>query len=364
MGFELGAAVRAQVGSASVAAMELAQPAETQERTIETITAEIEQLKARGGEVIIEIGKRLIEAKEQLPHGEWAAWLADRVEFSERTAQEFMKIAREWSNPRTLADLGKSKALKLLLLPPAERDEFLEAHDVPNMSTRELEQAIRERDEAKAAAEAMKGLVKSLEEHNTELETRALDFSNENDNLKERIKEMESAPKEVYKDETAIQKAADEARAAAEAEWSAKVDDLVSELAEARKDAELRRTNAQDEHRCVTGLNPHGSCGAASYCTQPYSCCIACPSPCNSYCGFLPETQSEALPNVALVVSPCWYVGIPPKDGLYYAEFECAGTPLRTPARWDSVMRYWTFNHGAKIDAACQRWWPLPEDEE
>ena len=381
MPFELGQSIRAQVGSASVAAMELAQPAEAQERTIEMITAEIEQLKAHGGEVIIEIGKRLIEAKERLPHGEWAAWLADRVEFSERTAQEFMKIAREWSNPRTLADLGKSKALKLLLLPAAERDEFLEAHDVPNMSTRELEQAIRERDEARKALQTTEARLadtkRTLTESgnlNTELQQKlaqaradvkaADDEAAENERqLKERIKELESAPKEVYKDEAAIQKAADEARASAEAEWSAKVNELVGELAETRKNAELRGASAQDGHLCVTGLNPHGSCGAASYCTKPYSCCIACPSPCNSYCGFLPETQSEALPNAAPVVSPCWYVGIPPKDGLYYAEFECAGTSLRTPARWDSMMRYWTFNHGAKIGAECRRWWPIPEDE-
>lgn len=250
MPFELGQSIRAQVGSASVAAMELAQPAEAQERTIETITAEIEQLKARGGEVIIEIGKRLIEAKERLPHGEWAAWLADRVEFSERTAQEFMKIAREWSNPRTLADLGKSKALKLLLLPTAERDEFLETHDVPNMSTRELEQAIRERDEAKAAAEysekKLGELSRAFDESQTALENehaRTLE-------LNTKIKELESAPKEVYKDEAAIQKAAAEARAAAEAEWSAKERELMDKLAKAeakaKKAAEKAKTAGED----------------------------------------------------------------------------------------------------------------------
>lgn len=64
-------------------------------RPIETITAEIRILKARAGEDIIGIGQRLIEAKEQLPHGEWLPWLENEVQFSERSAQQFMRIAKE-----------------------------------------------------------------------------------------------------------------------------------------------------------------------------------------------------------------------------------------------------------------------------
>ena len=354
-------------------------------RTLDQIAADIVRKDQQVGLGLISIGNDLIEAKERVEHGKWREWLDLNVGYSERKAQMCMQVARRYgSNPQLVADLGIRKVTALMLLPSGEDAEFLETHDVPNMSTRELEQAIRERDEAKAAAEAAaihagqlqrelddeRQTVDRLLDSSTKYEETNATLVEDNKELAyklrqtaERVKELESAPKEVYKDEEAIQKAADEARDAADAEWSAKVNDLAIELAEARKNAEIRRTNAQDEHRCITGLNPHGSCGAASYCTKPYSCCIACPSPCNSYCGFLPETQSEALPNVAPVVSPCWYVGIPPKDGLYYAEFECAGTPLRTPARWGSVMRYWTFNHGAKIDAECRRWWPLPEDE-
>lgn len=79
-------------------------------RDIETITGEILELKQDAGEAIIGIGKRLIEAKEMLPHGEWTPWLEERVEFSERSARNFMKLAREWTNRQTLAVLGASKA--------------------------------------------------------------------------------------------------------------------------------------------------------------------------------------------------------------------------------------------------------------
>lgn len=63
-----------------------------------------------------------------------------------------MKLAREWSNPNTLADLGASKALMLLALPESERERFAEDHNVIDMSARQLEQAIRERKEAQEAA--------------------------------------------------------------------------------------------------------------------------------------------------------------------------------------------------------------------
>ena len=40
------------------------------ERSIESITAEILQLKQDAGNAILGIGQRLIEAKAMLPHGE------------------------------------------------------------------------------------------------------------------------------------------------------------------------------------------------------------------------------------------------------------------------------------------------------
>lgn len=132
-------------------AQTMAPPAEG--RTIEVITGEILDAKRAGGEAILTIGRCLIEAKDMLSHGEWLPWLTEQVEFSPRTAQNFMRLAREWSNTQTLADLGASKALALLALPPEEREQFMEDHKVIDMSARQLEQAIKERDEARAAAE-------------------------------------------------------------------------------------------------------------------------------------------------------------------------------------------------------------------
>ncbi len=132
------------------------------ERTIEVITSEILEAKRVGGEAVLAIGRGLIEAKGLLSHGEWLPWLSEKVEFSERSAQNFMRLAREWSNPQTLADLGASKALALLALPESEREDFIsETHTVDgeektviDMSARQLETAIREREEALAEKNA------------------------------------------------------------------------------------------------------------------------------------------------------------------------------------------------------------------
>ena len=69
-------------------------------RTPEVIAAEINVIKAQTREVVcksaIEIGRRLVEAKRCVPHGSWGAWLEENVEYSERTAQDLMKMFEEY----------------------------------------------------------------------------------------------------------------------------------------------------------------------------------------------------------------------------------------------------------------------------
>ncbi|WP_158572946.1 DUF3102 domain-containing protein [Anaerotruncus sp. AF02-27] len=129
-------------------------------RTIEQVTVEINFYKQQTVQNIIEIGKRLIEAKSMLQHGEWSGWLQDHVELTQSTANRFMQLAREFSNSAPVRNLNYSQMLALIQIPAEEREQFLaESHlvngrpkTVDEMSKRELEQAIRERDEAKKAA--------------------------------------------------------------------------------------------------------------------------------------------------------------------------------------------------------------------
>ena len=237
-----------------IIAQTMAKPVEG--RTIETITDEILDAKRTGGEAILTIGRCLIEAKDMLPHGEWLPWLNERVELSERTAQKFMRLAQKWSNPSALADLGATKALMLLALPEEERDEFIEDHNVIDMSTRQLEQAIRERDEARKAAEAAKADASAAEQARAKMEadmaaTKNLLESARADAdsagsrarvLEEKLRMLQEQPVEVAVETVVDPEALEKAREEAVAEMQAKLD----KAREAKKRAEDRQKIAED----------------------------------------------------------------------------------------------------------------------
>lgn len=234
-------------------AQTMAPPAES--RSIETITGEILDAKRAGGEAILTIGRCLIEAKDMLSHGEWRSWLEERVEFSERSAQRFMRLAREWSNPTALSDLGATKALALLALPPEERETFLEEHNVVDMSARQLEQAIKERDEALAAAEHAAADQRAAEQARDKmaedmrlLNARLSGAREEREQaiqditrLEAELAEVKARPVEVAVETVVDQEAIDKARADAIAEMQAKLD----KAKEAKKKAEEQRQDAE-----------------------------------------------------------------------------------------------------------------------
>jgi Protein of unknown function (DUF3102) len=67
----------------------------------------------------IAAGELLIEAKAQLKHGEWLPWLRDHVEISERTAQLYMRLAKnraEIESATAIADLTLNEATAMLVL--------------------------------------------------------------------------------------------------------------------------------------------------------------------------------------------------------------------------------------------------------
>lgn len=201
-------------------------------RDIEVITQEILDAKRRGGEAILTIGRCLTEAKQTIPHGEWLPWLNERVEFSERTARNFMRLSREWSNRQALADLGAAKALTLLALPAEERESFIaenhvvggEEKTVIDMTSRELERAIRERKEAQEAA------AKAQAEASAAEQARA------------KMAELKEKPVEVAVETVVDQAAIEKARAEAVAGMQDKLD----KAREAKKRAEDKQKIAEE----------------------------------------------------------------------------------------------------------------------
>ena len=144
-------------------------------RDANTIAEEINLIKEETGRAImrglIEIGKRLVEAKSLVPYGKWGQWLEDNVAYSERTAQDLMRIAKEYGSRETqaLAEIqNKEQAVLLLALGADEREQFVKEHDLSTMSTRQLEEELaqikEERDKAQLTIEELLGKLETQEE--------------------------------------------------------------------------------------------------------------------------------------------------------------------------------------------------------
>lgn len=118
---------------------------ELQNIRLSIIENKIVSLKNQIGRNMIEIGNELIKAKEEVNHGEWEKWLKNKVAFSQRSAEQLMRIAKEFgSNSQAISNLGVTKAGLLLGIPNEKREEFIEKNDVKSMSTRELKKAIKQ----------------------------------------------------------------------------------------------------------------------------------------------------------------------------------------------------------------------------
>ncbi|EHQ90119.1 DUF3102 domain-containing protein [Desulfosporosinus youngiae] len=132
------------------------------ERTPQIIAAEINSIKDQTGRMLlyssVEIGRRLAEAKSMVNHGEWGKWLESSVSYSQSTANKLMRVFDEYgdkltvaqngSNSESIPNLSYTQAIILLGIPEEERESFMAENDVTGMSTRELKQAVLERDQA------------------------------------------------------------------------------------------------------------------------------------------------------------------------------------------------------------------------
>lgn len=148
-------------------------------RDPDIIAAEINTIKKQVLMVMIqgaiEIGGKLTEAKSLVNHGEWGKWLEQNVDYSQSKANYLMDLYEEygtgqhsmfdeWLNSETFAKLEVSKHVLLLALPFEERMAFAEENNILDMSTRQLQQAIRERDEAQKALSAAENEIEHLKD--------------------------------------------------------------------------------------------------------------------------------------------------------------------------------------------------------
>ena len=239
------------------------------QRTPDIIGAEIRGLTQQAKTMTvwfgIEIGRRLTEAKEMLEHGQWLAYLKEQTEFSRSSAGRLMTLYKKYgaaqtslfgaeANYPTLNNLSISNALRLLAVPEDEREEFAAEHDVEHMSTRELDELIKQRDEAEQRAakaeeqvqQAADGAAKADEQYQKakqELHLLREKLGNaeaQKAAAEKELSELRERPVEVAVevDEKAVAEAVTAARAKNDAEWVEKMAKVKNELSEAGLKAE------------------------------------------------------------------------------------------------------------------------------
>lgn len=87
------------------------------------IALSAKELAEKAVGIAIECGRLLISQKKSLGHGNWLDWVKKNLEFSEETAQRYMRLCRKTdelesaegqnSNPSYVTDLAKTKAKTL-----------------------------------------------------------------------------------------------------------------------------------------------------------------------------------------------------------------------------------------------------------
>lgn len=257
-------------------------------RELNVITDEIKYYWLKGQaavlDCVIEIGRRLVEAKGIIPHGQFSAWVKENFEFSHSSANTYMRLFEEYgadqltifgavANSQTFANLPYSKALQLLAIPKEEREEFAKEVDAEALSTRELDKIIKERNAAidakleaeervreyeqklasaeiaKAKAESAAKDADAIREKVAKLEADLKKKKDSETRLKEKVREAEQNPK-IPEDMLAKLKAdaEAEAKAAQKAEIEKQSADIIKQLEEAKAAlAEAEKAKEQAE---------------------------------------------------------------------------------------------------------------------
>lgn len=215
---------------------------ETTGRTASTIAAEIRILDRQAASTclhyIIEIGRRLVEAKSLVEDGQWLNYIKTELNYEKSTAQNYMRLYERYgtgqrslfgsfTETETFGNLTYTKALALLQVPEEDLEEFAQEHDIENMSTRELKQAIQERDaaisEKNAAIVTRDAAIESRDESLKEVAQLHTKIKHKDELVGRLTDEMKAATGELAARDAEVEKLRDAVRSAQKNEADAKV---------------------------------------------------------------------------------------------------------------------------------------------
>ena len=187
----------------------------------------------RVNEGVIAVGERLLIVKAKLPHGQFLRWVEAECGYSERSANDYMNIAKEFSqNPHRGADLSM-RAQRLLAAPSTPQA-------VKDIAYQRL-------DEGKAVTAAeIERLKRELADKDAEVKRAA----REAEQAKRQADAEKAKSADLLGQVNVLKENADavriKARQEAEAKMAAERERLAAELAEARAESERVRQEVGD----------------------------------------------------------------------------------------------------------------------
>lgn len=219
-------------------------------RTLDVIAVEIRSFTVSMLGNAIEVGRRLVEAKGMLPHGEFGLWVKNNTGYSSSAANTYMRLFRKFGsmqtslfgaevNCQTYGNLNYSQAVALLEIPDDEVEDFIVEHQAEKMSVRELKQAIKERDEARNKLSNMEADMDDLRDDLQRAKSKASDAEQEVraynrtvKRLEKELADLKAKPVEVAveADQEAIDKAVEEASAQFQLQLDSVKEDKAAEI--------------------------------------------------------------------------------------------------------------------------------------
>ena len=226
-----------------------------EERNETVIANEINFIKRRTCEAVlsasVEIGRLLCEAKTKVASGEWMSWLESNVNYSQSTANNLMRLYKEYGEQSQVSffeenrleifgDISPSQALALVALPYSDRKEFIESHDMENTSVRDIEAEIKARKDAEERANAAEAKNAELAELIKEKESIASEYAANVDRLECELEDVRAELEGNEPHESALESARSELIKQLDAEYAEK-------LKSAEKDAKAKAKKTIDE---------------------------------------------------------------------------------------------------------------------
>lgn len=230
-------------------------------KTTEQLTAEAntlyhqaERLAGMSAMMLAESGRRLLEVKNRIPHGEFGKWCEKNLEFSYRKAARTMQLAEKmddenslFSKMPTLANIGISRVWALLAAPEEVAAEVVENNDVESMKVRELQDELSrvkaEKEAAERKATTLEGNNDSIRKDLASLQRKLSESVSE-----EEFTEMQAAAQAQKEDLT---KELNEAKAAAD-EIQVKLDKAKEDLKKQKaKQKELEAAKDEDVQKAI-----------------------------------------------------------------------------------------------------------------